>query len=65
LSSAIKKARLRVERYLVETDGSKTKALKDMAALNASFGYKQSSETNINFSGSVKLDLGDLSKWGK
>lgn len=66
LAACIKKARLMIEKYLVETDGGKTKALKDMAALNASFGYKQSSEQNINITGRVEYILSEKeAKYGR
>jgi hypothetical protein len=65
LSHSIKKARLRIEQYLVETDGGKTKALKDMAALNASFGYRNSSEQNININANVRFSMGDLGDLAK
>jgi hypothetical protein len=58
LSLLIKKAKLEVEKYLIENDGKN--AIKDLAALNASFGYKQASEQNINVNANIKLIPGKL-----
>lgn len=62
LSSAIKKALDRIEQYLIETDG-KGRNLKDMAALNASFGYRQDSKQDININANIRFDLADVDKY--
>lgn len=56
LSSAIKKAYVKIEQWLLENEGKNT--IKDMAALNHSFGYRDTKavEGTIN----VNVNLGKL-----
>lgn len=60
LSDAIKKALDRIEKYLIESN-DKNMTLKHLAALNASFGYKQGETAQpVN----VNINLGKLSEYG-
>jgi hypothetical protein len=59
LSDAIKKAKLRIEQYLLENDAKS--ATKDMAVLNSYYGYKQpAGGANTE---DYDFDLGRIGDW--
>ena len=60
LSDVIKKAKLRIEQYLLEND-AKT-ATKDMAVLNSYYGYKQPSSAGASME-DAEFDLGRIGEW--
>ena len=61
LSFAIKKAMGRIEQYLLENTGKN--AIKDILALNHSFGYRETKDVNANIN--VNLNLGDMGDYSK